>query len=151
MAEPKVTTQIKVPGWAAADQELKMADVLAAHRTRMASERTLMGWIRTAISMITFGFTLAKTVQYALEQGVLGHDKLAGLRANAPLRVGYTLVIVATLALAAALVQHWTFVRGLPKSRDGRAPVDLAATTAALIVILGLAILLNLLFRIGPL
>ncbi|HLN13522.1 MAG TPA: DUF202 domain-containing protein, partial [bacterium] len=148
-----VTTHIKVPGIQDSfDQELKVADVLSAHRTRMASERTLMGWIRTSISMMTFGFTLAKTVEYVLQQGVLGKDKLAGIRADAPLRVGYFLVILATLALAAALIQHWTFVRGLPKSRDGRrGPVDLAVTTAAAIVILGVFIMLNLFFRIGPL
>ena len=36
----------------------KLADVLATERTRMAADRTLMGWIRTALSMIGFGFTI---------------------------------------------------------------------------------------------
>ena len=38
----------------------KLADVLATERTRMAADRTLMGWIRTALSMIGFGFTIYK-------------------------------------------------------------------------------------------
>ena len=38
----------------------KLADVLAIERTRMAADRTLMGWTRTALSMIGFGFTIFK-------------------------------------------------------------------------------------------
>ena len=31
---------------------------LSIDRTRMAAERTLMAWLRTALSMISFGFTI---------------------------------------------------------------------------------------------
>jgi hypothetical protein len=43
------------------DTELKITDILALDRTRMASERTLMAWVRTALSMISFGFTIWST------------------------------------------------------------------------------------------
>ncbi|MDR3557688.1 MAG: DUF202 domain-containing protein [Syntrophobacteraceae bacterium] len=33
---------------------------LALERTILAHERTLMGWVRTSTSLITFGFTLYK-------------------------------------------------------------------------------------------
>jgi putative membrane protein len=36
------------------------SDQLAVDRTWMANERTLMAWIRTATSMISFGFTIYK-------------------------------------------------------------------------------------------
>ena len=36
----------------------KMADILATERTRMAADRTLIGGMRTALSMIGFGFTI---------------------------------------------------------------------------------------------
>jgi putative membrane protein len=42
------------------DTELKTSDILALDRTRMAAERTLMAWVRTALSMIGFGFTIYK-------------------------------------------------------------------------------------------
>lgn len=29
-------------------------------RNRMAAERTLMGWMRTCVSLITFGFSICK-------------------------------------------------------------------------------------------
>ena len=34
--------------------------LLAVDRTRLAHERTLMAWVRTATSMISFGFTIYK-------------------------------------------------------------------------------------------
>ena len=36
---------------------------LAMERTHLSYERTLMAWIRTSLSMITFGFTLGKLAQ----------------------------------------------------------------------------------------
>ena len=41
----------------------KLEDALATERTRMAADRTLMGWIRTALSMIGFGFTIFKFLE----------------------------------------------------------------------------------------
>jgi inner membrane protein YidH len=37
--------------------------LLAVDRTRLAHERTLMAWIRTATSMISFGFTIYKFIE----------------------------------------------------------------------------------------
>ena len=45
------------------EQELKLNDHLAIDRTRLAAERSLMAWIRTALSMIAFGFTIYKFLQ----------------------------------------------------------------------------------------
>ena len=44
-------------------QKLGLNDILALDRTRLAAERTLMGWIRTSFSMMTFGFTIYKVMQ----------------------------------------------------------------------------------------
>ena len=37
---------------------------LAYERTRLASERNMMAWIRTATSLISFGFTVYKFFQF---------------------------------------------------------------------------------------
>jgi uncharacterized membrane protein YidH (DUF202 family) len=42
--------------------ELKIGDILALDRTRLASERTLMACVRTALSMISFGFTIGMDI-----------------------------------------------------------------------------------------
>src|SRR5262249_44626832 len=41
---------------------------LAYEGTYLAHERTLMGWVRTAISLISFGFTIAKVFEYLCEK-----------------------------------------------------------------------------------
>ena len=45
------------------ETKLGLNDILALDRTRLAAERTLMGWVRTSFSMMTFGFTIYKVVQ----------------------------------------------------------------------------------------
>jgi putative membrane protein len=43
----------------------KSSSELALMRTGLASERTLMAWVRTSLSMISFGFTIYKVLQAA--------------------------------------------------------------------------------------
>ena len=135
----------KVPQDRKITSELGLADTLAVQRTRMASERTLMGWIRTAISMISFGFTMAKALQFAVQEGAL-----KGIRAYATENVALILIVLGTVSLSFASYQHWTFVRGLPRDGAGPRRLDLTFTMASLIVLLGLLILLNVAFRVGP-
>jgi putative membrane protein len=44
-------------------------DELAVDRTFLAHERTLMAWIRTATSLISFGFSIYKFFQYLVQTG----------------------------------------------------------------------------------
>ena len=37
-------------------------------RTFLATERTLMAWVRTSLSMISFGFTIVKFFEYLAEE-----------------------------------------------------------------------------------
>ena len=51
------------PGAALAASTPDENTLLAVDRTRLAHERTLMAWIRTATSMISFGFTIYKFLE----------------------------------------------------------------------------------------
>ena len=51
------------PGAALAAPTPDESTLLAVDRTRLAHERTLMAWIRTATSMISFGFTIYKFLE----------------------------------------------------------------------------------------
>ena len=126
--------------------ELRTADILSAQRTRLAAERTLMGWVRTSISMISFGFTITKALQFAEEGGVV-----KGVRAGSAERVGLTLIILAVVSLSFACIQHWSFVRKLPATGARGRPWDLTLVMAGIIATLGLLIFANLVFRVGPL
>jgi putative membrane protein len=85
---------------------------LALERTYWAAGRTLMGWIRTALSMISFGFTIGKLGQTLQDSKVMG---LGGMRTVGISSIAYFLVILGTAALLAAAVQYSRRVHKLAK------------------------------------
>ena len=114
---------------------------LARMRTRLAAERTLDAWVRTALSMISFGFTIAKFLQE--------FEKHAVLKPNAPRNFGLALVILGILSLIAALYQHVTFLKGLGE-HPMRRPVSLATVIAMLVALLGVLAMLSIATNLGP-
>ena len=126
------------------DTEPKLNDILAIDRTRMASERTLQAWVRTALSMIAFGFTLYKFLQVMQAQSTV-----PVLRPNPPRNVGLTLVGIGTFAVAVACVQHWQYVRKLRPDQPYK-PWDLAFIVAILIGLLGVLIFASIIRTGGP-
>jgi len=85
---------------------------LALERTYWAAERTLMGWIRTALAMIGFGFTIGKLGQTLANIEVRG---LRGIRTIGIDSIAYFLVIIDTAALLAASLQFSRRVYALTK------------------------------------
>jgi putative membrane protein len=80
-------------------------------RNYLAGERTLMAWIRTSLSMISFGFTigkLGKVIQNIEYRGLLGNTRTVSTQTLA-----YSLVLLGTVALVAAALQHRRRVRDL--------------------------------------
>jgi putative membrane protein len=125
-------------------EELKLVDRLAIDRTRLAAERSLMAWIRTALSMIAFGFTIYKFLQALHEQ-----SPVPPLRPNAPRNVGLLLVGIGTFAVAVACIQHWKYVRKLNPDQPYR-PWDLAFIVGILIGLLGVLIFASMVYTSGP-
>ena len=84
---------------------------MAMDRNYLAGERTLMAWIRTSLSMISFGFTigkLGKVLQDIEYKGLLGNTRTVSTQTLA-----YSLVVLGTVALLVAALQHWRRVRDL--------------------------------------
>jgi len=127
------------------DTELKTSDILALDRTRLAAERTLMAWVRTALSMISFGFTIYKFLQVLQEQSTL-----PVLRPQTPRDVGLTLIGIGTFAVIIASVQHWKYISKLRPDQPYK-PWDLTFIVACLIGFLGLAMIVSIILRAGPL
>ncbi|MFM8410939.1 MAG: YidH family protein [Alphaproteobacteria bacterium] len=126
--------------------ELDRNTRLAAERNLLAEERTLMAWLRTSLSMIGFGMTYVKFVEwtrfYSAEKGL----------ADPPLQwstgsiwVGLLMVGLGSLSLGLAVVQHRSRIREL-----GRLGIsigwDLVAWVAIAIALLGAFGLVILLF-----
>lgn len=104
---------------------------LAVIRTALAYDRTLMAWIRTAFSMITFGFTLLKLVDY-LEKS----DPTEGGATKAH-NLGSALILIGTLSMVGAMVQHWSALEHL-KTQGYKPKISLALIAAVAVTVLGL-------------
>lgn len=126
------------------NSERKLVDLLALDRNRMAAERTLMAWVRTALSMISFGFTIYKFLQVIDEQSAI-----AVLRPNAPRSVGLILTGLGTFVVVIAAIQHWSYVRNL-RSDEPYKPWDLSFIVACLIALLGALLFGSIVIRSGP-
>lgn len=71
-------------------------------RTRMSAERTLLSWQRTALSMIGFGFTIAKFLDKLTSMS----GAQEALHPAAPRYIGLGLIVAGTLALLISTVQY---------------------------------------------
>jgi len=109
-----------------------LTNELARQRNRDAAERTLMAWIRTSLSLISFGFGLDKIV------GAI--DRATGSQGPRPGVVAVALAFIVTgiLSLALATRQHLRELRRLSGAdyTYGERP-RLAAATATLITLIG--------------
>src|SRR5688572_3353967 len=78
-------------------------------RTRLSIERTLMSWVRTAVSLIGFGFTIVQFFErFADMQGVA-----PALRPQAPRLLGLGLILAGCGALAISVWQYHSTLRYL--------------------------------------
>lgn len=119
---------------------------MAIRRTRNSEERTLMAWIRTSLSMISFGFTIYKFLEsFARSEG--GHPNINMERVK---NVGLTLIGLGVIALVAALWQHVAAINEL-RQEGGKFPFSVAFGVAILMAIFGLLLFLDVLVRFGPL
>ncbi|WP_448574263.1 YidH family protein [Trichothermofontia sp.] len=90
-----------------------LANELAKERTRAAADRTLMAWIRTALSLIGFGFgipTIVKTIEATrLGDRISFHPWANG--------IGLLFISIGIFAMAAALKEHRQIVARIQSDR----------------------------------
>ena len=113
---------------------MNLTNELAKQRNRDAAERTLMAWIRTCLSLISFGFGLDKIIA-AIDRALTGGE----LQAQRGVQlVAAAFVVTGVLAMAGATVQYRRELRRLQHDdyvyRD---KPQLAAATAVLITLIG--------------
>jgi len=133
----------RIASTAAVEQNAPVPDgstKLALDRTRASYERTMMSWIRTATSLITFGFTIYKffQIEAPLERQ---RNYLIGPRGFA-----VALVSIGLFSLVLATLENRQNIRSLG-SQDAGKQRSLAVVVAALISLLGVAALIAMIFR----
>jgi putative membrane protein len=112
-----------------------LTNELAKERNRAAAERTMMAWIRTCLSLISFGFGLDRIIGAINASRFQGSDH-TGLSVRL-VSIGF--VLVGILAMAAATRQHLRTLRLI--RRDDFIYVDqrsITVVTAVSLTIIGI-------------
>lgn len=127
---------------------------MSFQRTRMSADRTLMSVIRTSLSLISFGFTIFQVFEKLRDQSVITH-------AGAARNFGVALVGLGIIMLIGGIVYHLQFMLHLRHQREAmiasglvhgesQFPVSLTLLTAIILLIVGVAAIVSMLFNIGP-
>ena len=124
------------------DHNLDRNTQLALQRSFLAAERTLMAWIRTSISMIGFGFTLAKLFQSLAASNVVIRGPTGNVWTAEG--VGMLLISLGTFALVVAVFDHHRELKQL-RAVGLEARLSLTMAVASVLAILGVMALLSLL------
>ena len=122
--------------------QLPSANELAMIRTCLAQERTLMAWIRTATSLISFGFTIFKFFQFEA-----GKEHAAAARhLVGPREFALIMIVTGLLSLLLATVGNR---RRLQAYRAAGAQIGTSEATvvASLVAVLGLVALFSVLLE----
>jgi len=120
-------------------------------RTRLSVMRTLEAWVRTAISLIGFGFTIVQFFERLDQSQWAAPPKIPNLARN----MGLVLIGIGTVALAISIWQHRCLVKYLNGpafsriSNVERVPrVPALIVVAVILCVVGLVTFLAILFRV---
>ncbi|MBV9725528.1 MAG: DUF202 domain-containing protein [Gammaproteobacteria bacterium] len=127
---------------------------MAFQRTRMAADGTLMGVIRTSLSLISFGFTIYQVFNKLKESGVL-----KGVAASR--NFGTSLVLLGIGMLVLGIVYHLLFMLNVRRLRtamkadalvhaESGFPPSLVLIVALILLLIGLAAAFSMIGHVGP-
>src|SRR5262245_1818369 len=127
---------------------------MSFQRTRMSADRTLMSVMRTSLSLISFGFTIFQIFEKMRDHNVIAH-------AASGRNFGVALVGLGILMLIGGIIYHLQFMQGLRAERHAMTeaglihgqshfPVSLTLITAMVLLVVGVAAIVSMLFQIGP-
>ena len=118
-------------------------DDLALRRTFLAHERTLMAWIRTSTSLISFGFTIYKFFEYLVQTNLVDRPPH---RFFGPRSFALCMISVGVTALAMAAIDYQHSLKILEREH-GVKYRSLAGKLTGLMFFLGLGLLIVVLLR----
>src|SRR5262245_28772852 len=121
------------------------AQSLALQRTFLAHERTLMAWVRTGASLMSFGFAIYKFFVYLSEEE--GRRHRVGRLGFGPWEFAVGMISVGILSLVLAVLQERRALKLLEVENNTKYS-SLAEKIAAILAFVGLWLLTIVLFRL---
>jgi len=85
-------------------------------RVFFAAERTLLAWLRTGLTIIALGFVISRFGLFVQLLATQSQGSSPVARSSLSAGLGVTFVIIGTLAIVVAAVQHQRFVATLPQA-----------------------------------
>jgi inner membrane protein YidH len=127
---------------------------MSFQRTRMSADRTLMSVIRTSLALISFGFTIFQVFQKLRDQSLL-------TSATPARNFGMALVSLGIAMLVIGIIYHVQFMLGLRRERktmthaglihaESGFPASFTLITASLLLLIGIAAIVSMVFHVGP-
>ncbi|HYI97842.1 MAG TPA: DUF202 domain-containing protein [Bryobacteraceae bacterium] len=123
-------------------KQLDEGTSLALKRTIYAADRTLMAWVRTALSMISFGFTMVKLFEYLEKSRGAPMVGLFG-RTWSPGMVGLAMMTIGTGSLVLAVIDYWKSLEVF-RAEGLENKWSLTLVVASLVALLGVFALMTL-------
>lgn len=124
-------------------QPYNLNNELAKERTRAAADRTLMAWIRTALSLIGFGFGIP-TIVRAIESTRIGRNINPHHFANG---LGLAFISIGVLAMYTALKEHRRILRQIQSDRYTYESSAIAERVGVALLLVGLISFLAVLLK----
>jgi putative membrane protein len=131
------------------EKEVKanLTNELAKERNRAAYDRTLMAWIRTAISLIGFGFAIAKSYEYIQMDEMEKTGRFID-QIHAPLWFGMSFIVLGMVCILGGVIQYVKVVKQIQTGEFTYGePRPLAKIVALILLIIGVFALITIVQR----
>ncbi len=125
------------------EQPYNLNNELAKERTRAASDRTLMAWMRTSLSLIGFGFgipTIVKTLEATRVGGYIDPHRFSVI-------IGLAFISVGMFGMAAALKDHRMILKRIQSDRYTYETSRTAEIVSMLLLLIGAISFIGVLIR----
>jgi putative membrane protein len=144
IAEPVVQLSETDPTAATSVMDLRSRPV-DDPRVYLAAERTFLAWVRTSVSLMGFGFLIARFSFWIREYELAGGIATPG-RGGVSSSLGFGMVCVGVFVCVMAAVRHRAYIRDLERG-VGNPPLHIRTSliVAGILAVVGLAIAIHIL------